>query len=32
VQIYTKSERKGRQCVLRAIQLALSTPKSPDPR
>ena len=32
VQIYAKSGRKGRQCVLRAIRLALSTPKSSDPR
>jgi hypothetical protein len=31
VQIYFKSERKRRQYVLRAIQLALSTPKLPDP-
>ncbi len=44
VQNYTKSERKGKQCVLsvsvsvrvkcvlRAIQLVLSKPKFPDPR
>ena len=32
IEIYAKSGRKGRQCVLRAIYLALSTPKYPDPR